>query len=130
MISNPRALMVQASWAGLAGKMLQAGPPFTTVVPHGASCEDMKDTRQLPSHSVWGKPLASTEPGIAMWAVTAINSVSKATSISLPFSDMSMKGPATVIDVWTGVRTEAKGDTWNVILPPGVHRFVLIETVA
>ena len=30
----------------------------TTVVPHGASCEDRKDTRALPSWTVWGKPLS------------------------------------------------------------------------
>jgi len=130
VISNPRALEIQAAWAGLAGKMLQAGPTFKTIVPHGASCEDMADTRQLPSHTVWGKPLPATVPGVTSWAVTAINSVDKATPISLSFAAMGMKGPATVIDVWTGVRNEVKGDAWNFVLPPGSHRFVTIETAS
>ena len=69
IISNTLALEVQADWAGVAGRLVaRSAETVTTVVPHGASCEDMKDTRALPAWSVWGKPLRG-----GRYALTAIN---------------------------------------------------------
>ena len=114
---------------GLAGKLLQAGPTFTTVVPHGCTCEDMKDTRNLPSHSVWGKPVKATAPGKKAWAITAINSVDKEQPISVALSSLGMGATSVVqeTDVWTGKKSAVDSLAWHTLLPPGSHRFVLLE---
>ena len=136
MLSNKLALSVQASWAGLAGRLLQAGPAFRTVVPHGASCEDMKDTRSLPSYSVWGKPVAAGGRGGGhgaggggrrSWAVTAINSVASAQPIRVELAALGLTGAVTATDVWTGKKTDVAGGAWQCTLAAGAHQFVLLE---
>ena len=125
IISNPRALAIQADWAGLAGKLLAASDEnVTTVVPHGASCEDMKDTRALPSWTVWGKPLSG-----GGWAVTAINTQADAEAeIALPLAAMGLAGAVTETDVWSGAKRAVEGGSWRVVLPAGAgaHRFVVL----
>jgi hypothetical protein len=127
VISNQLALRIQSSWAGLAGKMLLAGPPFTTVVPHGATCEDMKDTRSLPSFSVWGKPVSGSTAGAKAWAITAINSVSTAQHVSVNLSTLGLENSVVETDVWTGTTREVTAK-WEVDLPAGTHRFVLLHS--
>jgi hypothetical protein len=69
LLSNPRALSIQAAWAGSAGKLVASGGNFTTIVPHGCSCEAMSDVKGLPEWTVWrrARPLpgcgAATAPG-------------------------------------------------------------------
>eukprot|EP00729_Bicosta_minor_P020036 gene20036-7338_t len=113
VIANQLALRIQASWAGLAGKLVQASSQtFKTVVPHGCTCEDMKDTRDLPTYSVWGKPTQE---------------------IRVMLADLhGLKRRIKVTDVWTGAtKTVADTDVWTATLAPagqpGGHTFVLIE---
>lgn len=129
VVANPLALQIQASWAGLAGKLLQQGDPFQTMVPHGASCEDMKDTRALPSYSIWGKPVhpGPLAAGKTAWAVTALNSVGMEKDVELSLAELGMSGSATETDVWSGTTTPLRGGTWQARLPPGGHRFVLLQ---
>lgn len=132
VIANQLALRIQASWAGLAGKLVQASSQtFKTVVPHGCTCEDMKDTRDLPTYSVWGKPVSETS-----WGITAINSVHNQTQeIRVMLADLhGLKRRIKVTDVWTGAtKTVADTDVWTATLAPagqpGGHTFVLIEAV-
>lgn len=128
VITNARALRVQASWAGLAGALLQSGPTFRTVVPHGCTCEDMADTRDLPSFSVWGKPIVGTAAGRKAWAVVAINSVGTTQRVRLPLAQLDLRdGAVRETDVWSGASTAVDGPSWQRMLPAGGHRFVLLE---
>jgi hypothetical protein len=136
VISNTLALRIHASWAGLAGKLLQTGPTFRTVVPHGCTCEDMADTRDLPSFSVWGKPVHGSAAGKVAWAVTAINSVQQIQHLHLDLADLGFPAGASVqeTDVWTGNSTiggmePGVAAAWTTVLAPGSHRFVLLEEV-
>jgi hypothetical protein len=130
ILSNKLALEIQGNWAGLAGRLVSSGPGFTTVVPHGASCEDMKDTRTLPSWSVWGKPLTR-----GRFAITAVNSLLNASAaIAVDLSELGLGGPGgkaavSVTEVWSGDRRKlAAGATqWTVTLPPQGHAFVILQ---
>ena len=86
----------------------------------------MKDTRDLPSFSVWGKPVSG---GVAMattsWAITAINSVATPQTITVDLAGLGMQ-TVTGTDVWTGAQARV-AKVWAVTLPPGGHRFVLLE---
>lgn len=129
IVSNPLALRIQSSWAGLAGRLVQvSGRTFRSVVPHGCTCEDMKDTRDIPTYTVWGKPMSKSA-----WALTAINSVQGEQMITVQLADLGLSPPLKVTDVWTGETTfvGAAAAGWNVSLAPagapGGHRFVLLE---
>ena len=129
IVSNPLALRIQSSWAGLAGRLVQVSEhTFRSVVPHGCTCEDMKDTRDLPTYTVWGKPVSKNA-----WALTAINSVQGEQMITVQLADLGLSPPLKVTDVWTGEATfvAAGAAGWNVSLAPagapGGHRFVLLE---
>lgn len=133
-ITNRLALKIQGSWAGLAGKLLQAGPVFDTVVPHGASCETLDNghakSESLPSYSVWGKPVNITN-GNRAWAVTALNSVDSPQKIVLDLNELGMGGEGVMVketDVWSGMVSKV-GKKWQTHLEAGAHRFVLLEEV-
>ena len=103
--------------------------PLAHKVPHGCSCEDMKDTRDLPSFSVWGKPVsggAAMATATTSWAITAINSVATPQTVTVDLAALGMMHAATETDVWTGAQARV-GKTWTATLPPGGHRFVLLE---
>ena len=143
IVSNTRALAIQADFAGVAGRLLGTGPLFSTRVPHGASCEDMKDSRDLPSWSVWGKPLSG-----GRWAITAINSLLTTTAeIAVDFSELhglllppptppcegegecDSEGTAvTVTEVWGGkvTRLPAGATSWTTTLGKQGHAFVVL----
>eukprot|EP01052_Picozoa_sp_SAG31_P020977 SAG31_NODE_1600_length_7791_cov_15.201508_5_plen_214_part_00 len=117
ILSNKRALAVQADWAGLAGRLIaQSDENVTTVVPHGASCEDMKDTRALPAWTVWGKPLTG-----GRYAVAAINTMADApATISIPLVEFGLgKKTAIEVDVWTGAMQQLPSSRWEATLPQG-----------
>ena len=98
-------------------------------VPHGCSCEDMKDTRDLPSFSVWGKPVsggAAMATSTTSWAITAINSVATPQTVTVDLAALGMRQAATETDVWTGAHARV-AKAWTATLPPGGHRFVLLE---
>ena len=139
ILSNPRALAIQAAWAGSAGRLVeQSSQTFTTRVPHGCTCEDMKDTRALPEWTVWSKPL---EVGGARLAALVINTrQDEPASVTVALSALGLRparaGPAgaaaaarssTVTEVWSGEVTKLTGDDWTVVLPAGGHRWVVIE---
>lgn len=125
LLSNRRALGVQAEWAGVAGKLLSAESPptLTSVIPHGASCEDMKDTRTLPGWSLWGKPLTK-----GRYALTAYNIwLDHSTDISINLEELGLHGTVDETDVWSGTREIIRGAKWKATLPPSSHRFVILS---
>jgi hypothetical protein len=132
-LSNPRALHIQSTWAGSAGRLVRSGPAFTTRVPHGATCEDMKDTRDLPEWTVWSKPLTSTEDGAtAMVAALVLNTrQDKPANVTLSLGELGLSdGGGTVkeTEVWSGEVTKLLNTThFHVSLPPGRHRWVVLE---
>lgn len=107
VISNPRALAVQADWAGLAGRLVATGPQFTTCVPHGASCETLNFTNghktgSLPVWSVWGKPLSDNRYvclqclrllGAARENSYVLAAAAQALPVSLSFINVASTGP-------------------------------------
>jgi hypothetical protein len=129
VISNPTALAVQADWAGLAGRLVAAGPDFRTAVPHGASCETLDFAsghvaEALPGWSVFGKPLSR-----GRYALTAINLLLNTSAAAVV--DLAPLGlPTTGVfetDVWTGAKTPVRpGGSWVATLGPGAHRFVIL----
>lgn len=116
---------MHSDWAGLAGKLVaQSDTTLTTMVPHGASCEDMKDTRSLPSWTVWGKPLTG-----GRYALTALNTrPDQDAVISVGLKELGFEGGVTETDVWTGKATALIGADWKATLPAGSgnHRFVIL----
>ena len=131
-LSNPRALHIQSAWAGSAGRLVQSGPTFTTRVPHGTTCEDMKDTRDLPEWTVWSKPLTGTDDGsTAMVAALVLNTrQDKPANVTVSLDDLGMSGSGAVkgTEVWSGEATELPNATHlHVSLPPGGHHWVVLK---
>ena len=135
LLSNPLALKIQSDWAGSAGRLVKSGPTFVTRVPHGATCEDMKDTRHLPEWTVWSKPLlplSSNVTGIkATVAMLVINTrQDKPAKLTVPLSDLGLAHSNVVkkTDVWSGDSTELRNITeLDVSLAPGGHMWVILE---
>ena len=141
IVTNPLALRIQAAYvANTTGVLLaRDAATITTTVPHGASCEDMKDSRALPRWTLVGKPIAPFAPGsgtkTTSWALTAINTdQAKPSSVSVALSAIGMAGAIAVTetDVWTGKETLVRPSDgrYVVSLPPGGHRFVVLESTA
>lgn len=135
LLSNPRALFIQSAWAGSAGKLVkQADRNFSTRVPHGCTCEDMKDTRELPEFTVWSKPLVVAN-GAAKVAALVINTrQDQPASVSVSFSDLGLRsstvGGVTETEVWSGEVLKLQGgeEEWKVALPAGGHRWVILQS--
>ena len=131
ILSNPRALSIQAAWAGSAGRLVEQSPlNFTTRVPHGCTCEDMKDTRALPEWTAWAKPLVVG--GSTRVAALVINTrQDKPTTVTVALSALglppSRRNNPTETEVWSGEVRKLTGDDWTVALPAGGHRWVIIE---
>ena len=134
IISHPLALTIHAAYSQSAGKgpyitgrfLAQSTRTITTIVPHGCTCEDMKDTRALPSWTVWGKPINSTS-----WALTAINTdQEKEAAVTVELGAIGLgEGGVQETDVWTGKAVlYEKAKTWAAVLPPGGHRFVVLSS--
>jgi hypothetical protein len=134
IIAHPLALSIQAAYSQSAGKgpritgrfLAQSTRSITTVVPHGCACEDMKDTRSLPSWTIWGKPINSTS-----WAVTAINTdQEKEATVAVRLSAMGFQGAVSETDVWSGRvrRLDASASEWSPTVPAGAHRFVVLRS--
>jgi hypothetical protein len=89
----------------------------------------MKDTRDLPSFSVWGKPVVGRKTEKKAYAITVINSVNVKQTIKVDLTTLGLSGLLTETDVWSGVQSSV-GSIWQAVVPPGEHRFVLLEEVA
>ena len=92
LLSNPRALAIQAAWAGSAGKLVASGGNFTTIVPHGCSCEAMSDVKALPEWTVWSKPLAAAGTSVAALVINTRQD--KPASVSVPLAALGVQGAA------------------------------------
>jgi hypothetical protein len=132
LLSNQRALGIQSAWAGSAGRLVaQARRNFTTRVPHGCTCEDMKDTRSLPEFTVWSKPLVASGAKVAALVINTRQDQSA--SISVSFSELGLLRSSAeteevgATEVWSGEVEKLKGSEWQVVLPAGGHRWVILE---
>lgn len=133
LLSNQRALGIQGAWAGSAGRLVtQARHNFTTRVPHGCTCEDMKDTRSLPEFTVWSKPLLASGAKVAALAINTRQD--QPTTISVSFSELGLLRSSTETDVgvtetevWSGEVAKLENSEWQVALPAGGHRWVILE---
>ena len=132
-LSNPRALHIQSTWAGSAGRLVRAGPTFTTRVPHGTTCEDMKDTHDLPEWTIWSKPLTNLEDGgtAAVVAALVLNTRQDLpANVTVALHDLGVsEGGRTVkeTEVWSGDVAILTRTDLHVSLPPGGHRWVILE---
>ena len=133
LLSNPRALFIQSAWAGSAGKLVkQADRNFSTRVPHGCTCEDMKDTRALPEFTVWSKPLVANGAKVAALVINTRQD--QPASVSVSFSDLGLLRSSTAVgvtetEVWSGEVLKLQvGEEWKVALPAGGHRWVILQS--
>ena len=130
LLSNPRALAIQAAWAGSAGKLVASGSNFTTIVPHGCSCEAMSDVKDLPEWTVWSKPLAAAGTSVAALVINTRQD--KPASVSVPLAALGVHPspvhPPKATEVWSGVGSAVQGAEWKVDLGPGGHRWVIFDS--
>ena len=130
LLSNPRALAIQAAWAGSAGKLVASGGNFTTIVPHGCSCEAMSDVKALPEWTVWSKPLAAAGTSVAALVINTRQD--KPASVSVPLAALGVHPspvhPPKATEVWSGVGSAVQGAEWKVDLGPGGHRWVIFDS--
>ena len=127
-LSNTLALKIQAAWAGSAGRLVSSGPTFRTRVPHGTTCEDMKDTRDLPEWTVWSKPLSST----AVAALVLNTRQDKPANVTVSLADLGVRSAGSAVketEVWSGkvAALQPSATDLRVPLPPGGHRWVVLD---
>lgn len=130
LLSNPRALIIQAEWAGSAGKLVASGGNFTTVVPHGCSCEAMSDVKGMPEWTVWSKPLAARGTSVAALVINTRQDKPAVVTVALAALGVhpSPVHPPKETDVWSGKVSPVQGTEWHVELPPGGHRWVTFDS--
>ena len=121
---------------GSAGRLVSSGQTFTTRVPHGTTCEDMKDTRDLPEWTVWSKPLSSAARKVALLVLNTRQD--KPANVTVSLADIGVRsgaggdGEVKQTDVWSGEVTKLQQNTTcvHVSLPPGGHHWVILESGA
>ena len=134
-LSNSRALGIQAAWFGAAGRLVAVAPTsFATVVPHGTTCEDMKDTRELPEWTIWSKPLSTDGRKVAALMINTRQDKQAAGTVPLHALGLATSATSAVaeVEVWSGAssRLRSGATTWDVALPAGGHRWVTLEVTA
>ena len=92
----------------------------------------MKDTRSLPEFTVWSKPLVTSGSEVAALAINTRQDQSASVPVSfnelgLPRSSTEAEVDATETEVWGGEVAKVKGSEWQVELPAGGHRWVILE---
>ena len=118
IISNTRALSINAQWAGEAGRLLKTSPGnFSAPMCQGT---DKKPKQlSLPTWAVWSKRLTEPRNGLA---ILAINVAEVPRTIEVSYDELTQagvgKGVLSVTDVWTG-REDGRvkvGDSWKIEL--------------
>ena len=89
----------------------------------------MKDTRALPEWTVWAKPLVTGGSKVAALVINTRQDKPATVKVALSALGLppSLRDGPTATEVWRGEVSRLVGDTWKVVLPPGGHRWVIID---
>ena len=118
IISNHRALSINAQWAGEAGRLLKASSEIFLA----SMCQgEGKKPKQLslPSWVIWSKRLSEPENGLA---ILAVNVAETPQTIEVSYTELvhagAGKGVLSVTDVWTAREDDPVkvGDSWKIEL--------------